>query len=164
MESPWPASAAGSAVERLDRKVASVFYSGLEVPADITSGLGDPRVSDKVLAYALSFVQQYLKLGHAETAASVLEAYTRARADRQLPADRSAVTLRPQVLSALLKHLREQLNHTKDGRYTKVGADRAALSDRINSTERDLSVAREALQAVEPSTTPDELALCLHLT
>ena len=103
---------------------------------DITSGLGDPCVRDKVLAYALSFVQQYLKLGHAETAASVLDAYTRARAERRLPADRSAVTLRPQVLSALLNHLREELNHTKDGRFTKVMSERAALSDRINSTER----------------------------
>ncbi|KOO32543.1 hypothetical protein Ctob_008866 [Chrysochromulina tobinii] len=77
MESPWPSSASGSAVERLDRKVASVFYSGLEVPPDITSGLGDPRVRDKVLAYALSFVQQYLKLGHAEKAASLLAAFPR---------------------------------------------------------------------------------------
>jgi hypothetical protein len=68
------------------------------------------------------------------------------------------VTLRPHVLSALLNHLREQLNHTKDGRFTKVMSDRAALSDRINSTERSLREAQEALQAVEPSTTPDELA------
>jgi hypothetical protein len=96
---------------------------------DITSGLGDPRVRDKVLAYALSFVQQYLKLGHVPRRRPV---YCRGTSSSR----RSAVTLRPQVLSTLLKHLREQLNHTKDGRYTKVGADRAALSDRINSTER----------------------------
>ena len=58
-----------------------------DFPSPLTFA-ADPRMREKVLAYALSFAQQHLKLGRTDTADTLLTAYCRARADSSLPVDR----------------------------------------------------------------------------
>ena len=91
-------------LRRINRKLLSIFYGAQTPPEDAISGLGvtrsphashtvtsattdmraassphagDPRLRDKVLAYAPSFAQQFLKLNRVDTANELLEAYTR---------------------------------------------------------------------------------------
>lgn len=139
--------AASAEVARLDRKFKSVFASTLAT--DDATLLGDPRLRDKIVAYAVNFAQQYLKHGRSERAAALLEAHARARAASNLPADRQALKLNPQVLSALAANQRQEIVHIGSELRAAPMSARAALTNKLDAVKRALPSTLEALHRSE---------------
>eukprot|EP00966_Prymnesium_polylepis_P053922 1246423-Prymnesium_polylepis.1 len=85
--------------ERVSRKFETLF--GRAADSDgLESELSDGRLRPKVMAYGLTFAEQFLGLGRVEVAAMLLHAFCTARQRSGLPDDRRALALRTEVLAA----------------------------------------------------------------
>ena len=132
---------------RAQRKFTSVF--GLPADEHSAAGLGVPELREKVLAYALTFAQQFLTLGSATTSAALLEAHRRARAESNLPEDRRAVALQPQVLSACAALQGGEIERIKLELRTAPPTERHGLTTRLSDAQARLQPTLQSLQRAE---------------
>ena len=115
----------------------------------VSSRAEDLRLRDKVIAYAISFAQQFLKLGRPELSSALLAAYSGARAERNLPNDKRATVLLPQVLSACAASQQREIERLKLELRTAAPIHRAPLATSLEEAERALQPTLAQLRQAE---------------
>ena len=97
------------------------------------------------MAYALSFAQQFLDLGHTDLSLALLATYTRTRAERNLPLDRRALALQAKALSCRAEAQRRAIGSANAAlRMASTPAERATLEARRADAEGALATTVDA--------------------
>lgn len=144
-------------LRRVDRKFEALFGKSREAK-DTLDDLRNGALRDKVMAYGLNFVEQYLEVEETEVAEVLVQAYSSARKQVGLADDRRALLLRPKVLKARADTLKDEWSRLQAGTNS---ATRQGINEAQQKHRRACAALNHAQTALQEYQRPESVLQAL---